>query len=240
MAKNALDHDASARTVLTAVTRNLVSTPAFWLGVMATSITAAVVLFGTLPGEEGISRWFQSANWSWIAPAMEFGDLAGSKVGLVAIFGSLAIALVLFRRWKETSVLMLAATFYVFSPLLKQTIQRPRPNVEGIEVLVNPVGYSFPSGHAMGSGLIIGAAVLIAILVFRGRRSVKIVAVLAGLTMLTIIGSSRVYLGAHWISDVVAGYTLAAMLLLIALKIAQRTQRGERADSESAREEASA
>ncbi len=221
MYKSALEHDALARIWLAAGLRHMLRAPAFWLGMIAISLAASVIAFGVLPGDVETSRSFQRLEWSWLVGLMEFGDLVGGKVWLFTLFGAMATCLLLFRRWKESSVLWLAAAFYVFSPVLKQAIGRPRPNLEGIEVLVNPVGYSFPSGHAMGSGLIIGGAIVVAFLVFRGNRLIQALAAGAGFGVLLIIGSSRVYLGAHWASDVIAGYALAAMFLLIALSVAR-------------------
>lgn len=222
MRKNALEHDAPARTWILAWARHAVATLPFWIGAFAASLAISVVVFGTLPGDVEASRAVQGIGWTWLPAVMEFGDSAGSKVWLFPLLGTTVIGLIAFRRWKEATVLGLAGSFYVFSPLLKQAIARPRPDLEGIQVLVNPVGYSFPSGHAMGSGLIIGGTVVVALLLLKGRRWAKALAVATGLSLLFVIGSSRIYLGAHWASDVIAGYALAGMFLLIALRLAQR------------------
>ena len=196
--------------------------PTVSLAVFAAILTGLVLALGILPGDVEVSRGFQSVHVPLLSGLMRFGDSAGSKVWLFSLLGVVTLGLLSIRRWRELSVLAMASSFYVFSPLLKELIQRPRPNLDGINVLVTPVGYSFPSGHAMGSGLIIGGVVIVALLVLKGRPVAQSIAAAAGLSVLAIIGASRIYLGAHWLSDVVAGYTLAALFLLVATRFVGR------------------
>src|SRR5437764_280408 len=78
------------------------------------------------------------------------------------------------------------------------------------EMLRRANGYSFPSGHAMGSAVALGA---LAYLAFRAIRSWRVkTAVIAFLyTLVASIALSRVYLGVHWISDVLAGVTIGTV-----------------------------
>ena len=90
------------------------------------------------------------------------------------------------------------------------TIARPRPTVDlygGVE------SFSFPSGHATNSALIYGALALLALAVFRklpGRLLAAVFALLA-----VMIAVSRIYLGAHWPSDTLAGLGLASLMLTL-------------------------
>ena len=213
---------AGARSVTAASLSHVTYLPAMLLAVATAVLTGLVLVFGHLPGDTAASRGFQSIDTAWLHQLMLIGDTAGSKVWLFGLLGTVLATLAPFRRWREVSVLGLAAAFYAFSPVLKQLIQRPRPDIGSVEVLVTPVGYSFPSGHAMGSGLIIGGVMLVAILMLRSRPYLQVLAGAAGLGMLAIIGASRIYLGAHWMSDVIAGYALAAMFLIVAVRLAKR------------------
>jgi undecaprenyl-diphosphatase len=71
-------------------------------------------------------------------------------------------------------------------------------------------GYSFPSGHAMGSAVAFGA---LAYLAFRVVRSwpAKAAAIAFLYTLVASVALSRVYLGVHWISDVLAGVTVGTV-----------------------------
>jgi undecaprenyl-diphosphatase len=212
----------SARPAIDEARYHLAHPPTLALAVAAVALASLVLAFGLLPGDVAASRGFQALDVPWLADLMRFGDAAGSKVWLFGLLGVSAIGLATARRWRELSVLGLAALSYTLSPLLKQIIQRPRPDLDGINVLVTPVGYSFPSGHAMGSGLIIGGVTVVAMLLLKGRPVAQAMAATAGLAVLSVIGASRVYLGAHWLSDVVAGYLLAALFLLVATRFVMR------------------
>jgi undecaprenyl-diphosphatase len=210
---------ARSRSEAAGILRDITYPPTFLLAAVSSALTGAVVVFGHLPGDVLATEGFQSLDSEWLNQLMLFGDAAGSKPWLFSLFGIALIGLSSLRRWREVTILGLAAAFYAFSPLLKELIQRPRPDAGSVEVLVTPVGYSFPSGHAVGSGLIIGGIVLVAILMLRGRRRLQLFSAIAGLSVLAIVGASRVYLGAHWTSDVIAGYTLAAMFLIVAFRV---------------------
>jgi undecaprenyl-diphosphatase len=112
--------------------------------------------------------------------------------------------------------------------------QRPRPDLvpHGMEVFTA----SFPSGHAMMSAI---AYLTLASLIARvdRQRGVKILVLIIGVSMTLLVGISRIYLGVHWPSDVVAGWCVgaawAALCWFVALVLQQRgeveapTQHGE-------------
>lgn len=97
--------------------------------------------------------------------------------------------------------------------LLKNLYVRERPSINAD---IDALGYSFPSGHSMGSLIFYG---FVMYLVIRTRQRPWIqwttVALLSGLIL--VIGASRIYLGAHFPSDVIAGYIAGAIWLLLSL-----------------------
>ena len=112
------------------------------------------------------------------------------------------------RRWREAGMLVLAAGGGVaLSQALKALFGRARP--DAALQLVDAINASFPSGHAMLSAVVwltLGALTAR----FVQRRRVKVFA-LAGAALVTVlVGISRVYLGVHWPSDVLAGWSLGA------------------------------
>ena len=104
---------------------------------------------------------------------------------------------------------------------LKRYFARARPAVA--EMLRRANGYSFPSGHAMGSAIAYGA---LAYLAFRAIRSWPArAAVIAFLyTLIAAVALSRVYLGVHWVSDVLAGVT-AGTVWVTTTTVAYETMR---------------
>jgi len=151
----------------------------------------------------------------------DFTALGG--VGVLSVLTLAVSAFLTLDRKGRTAVLVLIAVggALVLSFLLKSGFQRPRPELvpHGSYVYTS----SFPSGHSMMSAatyLTLGA--LLARV--QPRRRIKIL-LLGFATLLTlIVGCSRVYLGVHWPTDVLAGWTAGAIWALICWLIARRLQ----------------
>ena len=95
---------------------------------------------------------------------------------------------------------------------------RDRPT---LNVLVNETGYSFPSGHSMISIVFYGYLVY---LIYKFINNKKIKYLLMGLLSVIIftIGFSRVYLGVHYTSDVIGGFTFGIAYLIIYIDIVKK------------------
>lgn len=105
---------------------------------------------------------------------------------------------------------------------IKAGIERPRPELfpHGVEVYTA----SFPSGHATGSAatyLTLGALLAR----FQRRRRLKVYLMSVAVLLTLMIGVSRLYLGVHWPTDVLAGWTLGACWALLCWTIARQLQR---------------
>jgi undecaprenyl-diphosphatase len=136
------------------------------------------------------------------------------SVTVLAIIVILVCGLFLsFRRWREAAALMLASGGgLVITNWLKDWFQRDRPP----EILhaVQAINASFPSGHAMLSAtvfLTLGALIAH----FAERRRVRVYALTAAVILSVTVGCSRVYLGVHWPTDVLAGWCLGSAWALV-------------------------
>lgn len=105
----------------------------------------------------------------------------------------------------------------LLNQLLKYIIQRPRP--EGYRLIAES-GYSFPSGHSMVSMAFYG---LIIYLIWKMVKNKKIKYISCGVLGLLIpmIGFSRIYLGVHYASDVIGGFAISIVYLLLFTNIAR-------------------
>ena len=90
---------------------------------------------------------------------------------------------------------------------LKAAVGRARPTLW--PRLVEATGYSFPSGHALGSAALYG---FLAHVLARRWPARRLALYAAGVLMALYVGGGRLYLGVHWPSDVLAGWTLGALL----------------------------
>jgi undecaprenyl-diphosphatase len=148
----------------------------------------------------------------------------GSWLPLTALTLTVGIILMMRRQWLLLGGWLIAVIGgELFNLLLKAWFQRPRP--EHSEILSSE-SWSFPSGHAMLSLIVFGMLVyLLTVLVPNmGRR--RLVLLAGGATALILaIGWSRIYLGVHHLSDVVAGYAAGALWLSVcvsAVEVARR------------------
>lgn len=140
-------------------------------------------------------------------PALDRLALLASKIGyeygVVPFDVLLVIALAARRRFRES---IFAATAVTGSALLnmaaKQLFARPRPDLW--ESLAPEHNFSFPSGHAMGSMTLAAVVVLLA---WRTRWRWPVL--IAMLVSVPVVGWSRVYLGVHYPSDIMAGWAAA-------------------------------
>lgn len=141
----------------------------------------------------------------------------GSPVAMTAVAAVVVLVLLVARRHRSAAgYAVAAAAGGELSPLLKTAVGRPRPPV--LDRLVAVSGSAFPSGHALGTTVVLGLLVLVVrdeLVVRRapgGRRRLGAAAlpvVAAAAVVLTVaVGSSRVWLGVHWPTDVVAGWCL--------------------------------
>ncbi|WP_063058719.1 phosphatase PAP2 family protein [Nocardia sienata] len=140
--------------------------------------------------------------------------------------GVLAVAVLwlLLRRLPRLAVLVVltGAGGLILNPVVKELVARLRPVVE--TPVYRTDGWSFPSGHAMGSLVCYGILLLVftPVLHTRARRVVTGCAVL----LVVAVGLSRVALGVHYLTDVVAGWLLGS-LWLAAITVAFHRWRGE-------------
>ncbi len=105
--------------------------------------------------------------------------------------------------------------------LLKLLFARRRPNL--FDELAIPASYSFPSGHAMMSTAVYGTIAVIVIALRARHRAVTT----AGVVLLVLaVGTSRVYLGVHWPTDVVAGFAAGIPFIFASHLVVRHSESG--------------
>ena len=180
---------------------------------------AALLLFGYLANEvlRGETLRFDSFIrnnvHSWASPPLTYAMRAVTQLGAPRFLIVLSLVLILWlaRMGRKRAAILLvvaAAGAAALDELLKLVFHRPRP--EAFFGYPEPSTYSFPSGHAIASCCFYG--VLAAIVTARMRsRGAKIAVWTAAALVAAAIGFSRIYLGVHYPSDVVAGYAVAVV-----------------------------
>lgn len=157
----------------------------------------------------------------------DFTALGG--VGVLTLISFMASGYLLLIGKKRSAIFMLAAvgTGIVASVVLKTGFDRPRPDLVPHGSLVYTK--SFPSGHSMMAAvtyLTIGALLMRAQL----RRAARAYILAAAMLVAALVGISRVYLGVHWPTDVLAGWTAGGMWASTCWLIARYLQRRGRVE----------
>ena len=152
----------------------------------------------------------------------------GSLVALALVGVLVAVALLVRRSW-STLYTWLAAVLggEALNLLLKDLFARPRPSFE--HPLVVETSYSFPSGQAMESLVVYGMLAYFALLTLRSKR-MRVVSVGGAVVLVTLIGFSRVYLGAHYVSDVVGGFAAGGAWLSAVITAREAVRRRDMAN----------
>ncbi len=151
----------------------------------------------------------------------------GSIVVLVVIVVTVAGLYLAQRRGREALLLLAASgSGLAMVDILKRVFGRERPPLAMHAVEVG--NGSFPSGHAMLSAIVfLSLAALLAH--FSQARRVRVYALTTGLLLTLLVGASRVYLGVHWPTDVVAGWALGGAWAVLWWLIAWFVEHGRKA-----------
>ena len=173
---------------------------------------------GSVRFDPVVERFVVAHRTPWLTPLMHGATLLGSAWVLVPLL-SLA-AFVMFRRtrswWPGGQLATASLGVLVLVHVVKDLVNRPRPPVS---LIGEPFGSSFPSGHSAQG---VAAWGMLAVVLTTGCRSRTRILAGAGAGVIALaIGASRIYLGAHWLTDVLGGYTLAGTWLaaVIALRL---------------------
>lgn len=165
--------------------------------------------------------------WQWMVdhrtPAMTTVAIVVTEVGStvsMTIIAIVTIGYLLIKRRRGDAVLVavVAAGAGLLVRVGKATVGRERPPVE--YRLVTETNESFPSGHALASAAILGVVLVVLLPSIRSRGLRIGVAIGVGLFVVAI-GLSRLYLGVHWATDVLAGWVTGLAWLSLCLTVRQ-------------------
>lgn len=168
----------------------------------------------------------EAAILVWIhghpSPALDVAFGVSHVLGLFAFCAPIVIAMALWhlRRHDRRSALVwiaLGLGAYVLQAVLKVLVERPRPDLW--PRLIPADGFSFPSGHAVASATVYPLlAREVAVRVPRWAGPAYGLAA----ALVLFVGFGRLYLGVHWPTDVLAGWTLGLGQTVLALRLDKR------------------
>jgi membrane-associated phospholipid phosphatase len=161
----------------------------------------------------------QGINLPGFHSLMVFLSFLGDKWIPFAIVILISIVLILARKRIEGIICLCGiALGAALNEITKLLIGRPRPDKSLIQVLTDVNHNSFPSGHTFFFVEFFGFLFFIIYLLPMPALLRRVLLTLL-LTLIALIGMSRVYLGAHWVSDVIGGYLAGTLWLTLMIKV---------------------
>lgn len=149
----------------------------------------------------------------------------GTKVvAVVLVFGT-ALVLLLAGHKRDALFVISTASIWLITLLIKIGINRPRPTADLVEIMEVAAFQSFPSGHTSFYTVFFG---FIVFLMLRNRylnKPFRYTIIILSLLLIFSVPFSRIYLGAHWFTDVVAGFILGVLVLYAIIRIYIRVMR---------------
>ena len=139
-----------------------------------------------------------------------------SHLGSAIVLITLAITFILLLKNKKDArcIALNLVLVFLLNRILKFIIARPRPEMLR---LVPEDGYSFPSGHAMVSMGFYGFLIYLIYIKIKNKKVKYPLIIFLSLLILTI-GISRIYLGVHYFTDVIGGFIIAIIYLILFIK----------------------
>lgn len=204
-----------------------------WNLLLALIIIVSTCVYGFMLTREGpaiidepILRWFRDDNNvehlagpAWITKFWLFLTWLGDTTPRIIVALLSIIVLLVLRRWRNALFIIgVLLSGIALSTVLKSWIGRPRPQL--VKHLDHVSSMSFPSGHAINSTLFyLVIALIVAPLI--AKLKIRYSLYVLAFTLSIATGVSRIALGVHWPTDVIAGWLIAATWVFLWVEMAK-------------------
>jgi len=173
--------------------------------------------------DHGIAIWFHER----LTPTFVTVLHAFTEFGSGELIGVVLFALVLFFAWKRSwlplvTLIVAVPGGMLLNEWLKVLVHRHRPFVDG--PFVDWSGYSFASGHTIAATLLYGQLLLFLLPLLKGRH-LRLLCVLSAAFLVLLVGFSRIALGAHFLTDVLAAIIFGIVWLMLCVVLGKSMQR---------------
>src|SRR5437867_435991 len=174
--------------------------------------------------DHGIATWFHVR----LTPVFVTVLRAFTEFGSAEWIGVILFALTLFfvwKRWWPSLVTLIIAVpgGMLLNEWVKILVHRHRPFVDG--PFVDWSGYSFASGHTIGATLLYGQLLLFVLPVLKARHW-RLLCISSAISLVLLVGFSRIALGAHFLTDVLAGIFFGVIWLMLCMALLKPIRRG--------------
>jgi membrane-associated phospholipid phosphatase len=189
------------------------------------NFVAPLALANPLGGtDHELATWFHER----LTPALVAVLHAFTDFGSGEWIGIVVFALVLFfvwKRWWPSLITLIVAVpgGMLLNEWMKVLVHRQRPFVDG--PFVDWSGYSFASGHTIGATLLYGQLLLFILPALKARHW-RLLSILSAISLVALVGFSRIALGAHFLTDVLAAILFGIIWLALCVVFSRPIRRG--------------
>ncbi len=176
--------------------------------------------------ESRLGKWIDNevysfiySSESFISTSIFFGATQIGEVWAMITLSLIVVTLLMLYKYK-IEALFFALTMImsgITNPILKNIFDRERPTLLR---LIDISGFSFPSGHAMGATAFFGSLMFVAHRILKGKSKAFVIS--ASALFIILISSSRVYLGVHYPTDIIAGIVGGVICILLSQLILRK------------------
>jgi undecaprenyl-diphosphatase len=192
------------------------------LTILQSYIIFAVIAFGLItyfafllpyfPIDLTITKIIQHVDVPWFDMIMKFISNIGYEPQMLVIVLLVAVFLITRNhRWEAAISLISALSAFILGTIIKEVIDRPRPATNMVNVFKYLQDPSF-HGHVLTYTVFFGFLLFLSYTLMTGSLK-RTILVLLFLILIVLIGPSRIYLGEHWVSDVLGAYLLGSVIL---------------------------
>lgn len=187
-----------------------------WLWIAAGLLFVLLAVFASFldrfPLDEPVADALQRIDVPGFVGFIDFINSLGDEFIYVALTLAFVAWFALARRGSEALLVLLTFGVRFLGGIVKDIVDRPRPSASLVDIRDEASGFSFPSGHTVGTAVLFGLLFFLipTVVMWRPLRwTLQAVCVLA----VAAAGPARVYVGVHWPSDVFGGYLLALLFV---------------------------
>jgi len=206
--------------------RTLVPVVAVWATLLVGSLALLLLAAAndTLPGDRAVTEWLQEQR----LPGQGISDVVRALTATEVVLATGAtVSLVLWLRGHRRQAILLGAGLAGMAMAqfgAKELVERPRPDDDLVDVRAGGSSPSFPAGHVMSGAFLYGFLIYLVVTLPLGLAGAVPLATAAGL-VIALVGPVNIWQGVHWPSDVLGGYLLAGVILLLLIAIDLRQRR---------------
>jgi len=178
-------------------------------------LTLVVVLLPTTFVDIDFSKEVQEHQNPLLDITMEAISWFGYTKGALITVLSTALLLLLARYKRAALFVVLTLLSSLVSTAVKALVNRPRPSASLVRIVQKTTQQSFPSGHVLFYVVFFGFVTVLMYQLRRLNKTLRITVATISLFLIFSIPASRIYLGAHWFTDVTAGFLLGLLCLYV-------------------------